>query len=46
MDWIDRESLRLCCPDFADEFEWRETSKRFQPSAEIVGIDKVGHMPA
>ncbi len=46
MDRIDLESFLLCCPDFAYEFVWCEASKRLQPTAEIVGIDKIGHVPA
>ena len=44
MDWVDREFLRLGCPDFADEFVGREASKGLQSSAKVMGIDEVLEM--
>ena len=44
MDWIEIESLRLDCPLLADELVGRKAFECFQPSTEVVSVDKVGEM--
>ena len=42
--WIDLESLRIACPDFADVFERREPLQCLQLACIIVGRDEVREM--
>lgn len=44
MKWIEPESARLRCPEFADELAGREAFEGLQPPPEIVGTDEVGEM--
>jgi hypothetical protein len=42
MDWIESESFRIVCPDFADVFLGCETSEGLETPAVIVVVDEVG----
>ena len=44
MGWIERKSVWLDCPDFADVFEGRESFEGLQSSSIIVGVDEVVEM--
>jgi len=44
MGWIDAESLRLFCPDFADKLEGREALQGLKPAGEVVGVYGVGEV--
>ena len=41
MVWIEGESFRLDCPDFADVFEGGEVLEGFETPAVVVGVDEV-----
>jgi hypothetical protein len=42
MDWVECESVRACCPDFADVLLRGEAFEGLKTLAVIVGIDEVG----
>ena len=42
MDGIERKSVWLLIPEFADGFLGCESPKGFEPSGEVVGYDEVG----
>ena len=44
MDWIERESFRLFCPELADEFVRCEALQGLEASREIIGCDEVRQM--
>ena len=44
MDWIESESFRVVCPDFADVFVGCETFEGLKTPGVIVGVDEVGEM--
>jgi hypothetical protein len=44
MDRIGYESVRVCCPDFADVLVGGEAFEGLKTPAVIVGIDEVGQM--
>jgi len=46
MDRIESEAIRFCCPGFADVFIGRETLQGFEPTAEVIGSDKISQMGA
>ena len=46
MDWIEPETLRFFCPNFADELIRREAFEGLQPAGEVVGRHTVGGMSA
>lgn len=41
MDRVEIESIRFICPEFTDEFIWREPFERLQSAPVVVGIDEV-----
>ena len=43
---VKRESFWFDCPGFADGFVWCEALEGLQSSAEVIGVDEVGEMPA
>jgi hypothetical protein len=44
VDWVENESLRLFCPEPADELVWGEAFQGLQSTSEIVGCDEIGEM--
>jgi hypothetical protein len=44
MDWVWLGIFGVICPELADELVWRETFERFEPSSEIVCVDKDAEM--
>ena len=46
MERVERESFWLGCPGFADCFVGREAFEGLQLSAEVIGLDEVGEVPA
>lgn len=44
MGWIDAESMRLLCPDFAHELEGREALQVLEPAGEVGGVHEVAEV--
>jgi hypothetical protein len=46
MGRIEFESVWVFCPDFADNFEWRESLQCLEPSGKVIGVDEVREVAA